>query len=83
MTIPQPGPYDITLILGKNESSSAVADVFLVQEDEIETLNEAFRPVLAAFCGLGGGGFLLLLGGITVWLEKRARLAAAIRYEVH
>ena len=83
VTIPKPGPYDIALILGKNESSYAVADVFLVQEDEIETLNEAFRPVLTAFCGLGGGGFLLLLGGVTVWLEKRARLAAAIRYEVH
>lgn len=81
VTIPTPGPYDISLVLGENESSSAVSDVFVVQEDEIEMLNSAFQPVLAAFCGLGGGGFLSLLGGITIWLEKRARAASLIRFE--
>lgn len=79
--IAEPGTYTITLELGENESSEAVADVFFLTRPEIAALDEAFGPVLGAFCGLGGGAFIALLGGITLWLEKRARLASGLLLE--
>ncbi len=79
--IAEPGTYTITLELGDNESSQAVGDVFFLTRPEIAALDEAFGPVLGAFCGMGGGVFVALLGGVTLWLEKRARLASGLRLQ--
>ena len=75
--IPEAGRYDVTLVLGEKESSQAVADVFVVEAGERDALERALGPVLGSICGLGGAVVLAILGGITIWLEKRAALALA------
>ncbi len=75
--IPETGLYDVKLVLGEKESSQAVADVFVVQEAEAASLERALGPVIGSICGLGGAVVLAILGGITIWLEKRAAMAFA------
>ena len=75
-TIEKAGKHKIDLQLGANEAGTAVADVFLVDDQDVEQLERAFGPVLATVCGLVGGGFLAMLGAITVWMEKRSRMTA-------
>ena len=75
-TIEQAGEYRIELELGENEAGTAVADVFLVNDKDVQKLERAFGPVLATICGLVGGGFLAMIGAITIWMEKRTRFVA-------
>lgn len=72
--IPKTGPYRIELLLGDNESSQGVADVFVVETVEAESLERALGPVVGSICGLSGAIFLGILGGITLWLEKRSTM---------
>lgn len=75
--IPASGRYGIELVLGDNESSQAVADVFVVEAAEASALERALGPVIGSICGLGGAVGLGILAGITLWLEKRAAMALA------
>ncbi|MBC01843.1 MAG: hypothetical protein CMJ34_00880 [Phycisphaerae bacterium] len=73
-TLEEAGTYRIDLELGANEAGTAVADVFLVDDKDVDQLERAFAPVLATICGLVGGGFLAMLGVLTRWMEKRTRM---------
>lgn len=71
-TIPTAGSYDVSLQLGEGEVGQAVGEILVLDQSEVETLEQAFTPVLGAMCGLGGAIFFGIVGGIAVWLERRA-----------
>ena len=71
------GTYTFELILGPRESSRAVADVFVINDAEVAALESAFAPLLGFLCSGGGALFLGLLGGISVWMERRTAAALA------
>ncbi|MDG2021071.1 MAG: hypothetical protein P8J59_03875 [Phycisphaerales bacterium] len=75
--LPSDGTYSFDLILGPRESSRAVADVFVINDAEVAALETAFAPLLGFFCSGGGALFLGLLGGISVWMERRTAAALA------
>ena len=77
--LPDAGKYRFDLQLGENESSRAVADVFVIDENEVAVLESAFGPVLGTFCSGGAAAFFGVLGGLTLWMERRtARALAAL-----
>lgn len=71
-SIPIAGPHVVSLRLGEAEVGQAVAEVLIMDRREVEALENAFKPLLAAGCGFGGALFFAVFGGIAVWLEKRA-----------
>ena len=75
--LPAKGTYTFDLTLGPRESSRAVADVFVINNTEVAALESAFAPLLGFFCSGGGGLFLALLGGISLWMERRTAAAIA------
>ncbi|MCP3905617.1 MAG: hypothetical protein GY715_18480, partial [Planctomycetes bacterium] len=65
------------LQLGENESSQAVADVFVIDANEVAVLESAFAPVLGTVCSGGAAALFGVLGGLTIWMERRTATALA------
>lgn len=74
-TIPRADSWTVELVLPEGEVAQAVAEILVVDQSEVETLERAFYPVLGSLCGFGGAIFFGIFGGVAVWLEKRAGLA--------
>ncbi|MCP4796216.1 MAG: hypothetical protein GY885_08680 [Phycisphaeraceae bacterium] len=75
--LPDAGRYTFDLQLGENESSQAVADVFVIDANEVAVLESAFRPVLGTVCSGGAAALFGVLGGLTIWMERRTATALA------
>ncbi|MAD20143.1 MAG: hypothetical protein CMJ52_08135 [Planctomycetaceae bacterium] len=76
--LPTAGTYTFDLQLGVNESSRAVADVFVIDATEVAVLDSAFGPILGTACSGGGALIFAILGGVTLWMERRTAAALAI-----
>ena len=75
--LPDAGRYTFDLQLGENESSQAVADVFVIDANEVAVLESAFGPVLGTVCSGGAAALFGVLGGLTIWMERRTATALA------
>lgn len=75
--LPDVGRYTFDLQLGENESSQAVADVFVIDANEVAVLESAFGPVLGTVCSGGAAALFGVLGGLTIWMERRTATALA------
>ncbi|MCP3859720.1 MAG: hypothetical protein GY704_08720 [Phycisphaeraceae bacterium] len=75
--LPDAGRYTFDLQLGENESSQAVADVFVIDANEVAVLESAFAPVLGTVCSGGAAALFGVLGGLTIWMERRTATALA------
>ena len=75
--LPDAGKYTFDLQLGENESSRAVADVFVIDANEVAVLDSAFGPVLGTVCSGGAAALFAMLGGLTIWMERRTAAALA------
>lgn len=75
--LPEAGRYAFDLQLGANESSRAVADVFVIDAAEVAVLESAFGPVLGTVCSGGAAALFGVLGGLTIWMERRTATAIA------
>lgn len=69
--LPKAGTYVFDLQLGANESSRAVADVFVIDAAEVAVLESAFGPVLGTVCSGGAAALFGVLGALTIWMERR------------
>jgi hypothetical protein len=75
--LPKAAKYTFDLQLGANESSRAVADVFVIDAAEVAVLESAFGPVLGTVCSGGAAALFSVLGALTIWMERRTATALA------